>query len=81
MNEIQQKVHARKVQGCINYAMANKSDPFAFNRAMTHVSNGIVGYLKDGSEAFYSATPTVEMRELPDGQTYPATVYHDMKRP
>jgi hypothetical protein len=80
---VQQKIDQRLVEGALNYAAADRSDPFAFNRAMTHIKNGIC---KDG--ATYEAHPTQEMRHLEPGMvfsdgtnTYPVTVYREVKRP
>lgn len=64
------------------YAEADKSDPFAFSRAMTHLKNGIAQYaLKDGSSAFYDAEEAHEIRRLPDGTEYRATIHKNMVRP
>lgn len=68
------------------YALADKSDPFAYNRAMSHLASGISttfrGYGQDADkEAFYSAEEATETRLLPDGREYQATVYRNMVRP
>ena len=66
------------------YADADKSDPFAFSRAMSHMKVGI-GRI-DGSR--YFARATTEQRTLERGMvfsdgsnTYPVTVYRDVQRP
>lgn len=71
----------RMLEGAKNYALADKSDPFAFNRAMTHVGNRIAGRTPNGEDAFYTAEPASETRQLPDGREYQVTVYHNMARP
>lgn len=58
------------------YAFADKSDPFAYSRAVTHIRSGLA--LGDDG---YSAEPTKETRQLPDGTSYQATVYHNVRRP
>lgn len=76
---------ARRVAGARRYAEADRSDPFAFARAMTHLSNGIAAYGKKGEEQFYDAVETQETRVLPaaDGKRveYQATVYTNRVRP
>ena len=73
---------ANFVEAAKRYAEANKSDPFAFNRAMTHHKNGISQYaLKDGRSSFYDAEEDHEIRKLPDGTEYRATVYKNIIRP
>lgn len=71
----------RMLEGAANYAAGDRSDPFAYARAMTHIRTGIVGYTAQGEEAFYAADPAQEIRTLPDGREYSATVYRNMKRP
>lgn len=73
----------RLVEGARNYAMADKSDPFCFARAMTHLNQGVVGYDADGNEAIYTADAATEMRPSPmgDNTNYPVTVYRNVKRP
>ena len=77
------KVRERMERGARNYALADRSDPFAYSRAMSHIDLGIC---TDG--ATYEATPTQEMRKLPDGNAlsngeaeYAVTVYRDVRRP
>lgn len=50
-------------QAAINYAKADRSDPFALRRALTHMNNGVASYraiagegLPAGSSGFYEAT-------------------------
>lgn len=52
------------------YADSDKSDPFAYARAVAHMNNGIAGFKQDGSEAFYSAEEIVTQEVLPDGQKF-----------
>lgn len=75
------KVSPLREGACRRYAMSDKSDPFAFSRAMAHTRNGIAGYNEDGSDAFYDAQPEKETRHTPDGEEYEITVYRSAKRP
>lgn len=80
------------VQGAQRYSQADKSDPFAFRRAMTHIKNGIAGFFFDNNgnrhDAFYNAEEGKEERTLPKGQAfsdgsnkYSVTTYRNMVRP
>jgi len=80
------------LQGARVYAMADRSDPFAFDRAMTHVSLGIadVGFSanNDPSDRFYQAEQIVEERTLHGGVTFSdgskkfsVLGFRNMKRP
>lgn len=54
-----------QIDGALAYARADKSDPFAFNRAISHIKNGIASIRaekgpwgrKAGEDAYYSADP------------------------
>lgn len=50
------------------YAAADRSDPFAYNRAMTHAENGLTRPFFDADhvkhEANYTATEFMEQRRL-----------------
>lgn len=72
---------ARMIEGAKNYAAFDRSDPFSLKRAMLHIRQGIVSVLKDGTDAFYTATPYQEERLLPDGRPYFVTVYRNIARP
>lgn len=52
------------------YAASNKSDPFAYSRAMSHINRGIAQYIvhrgKDDIKPGYAEEVSVT-RELPDG--------------
>ena len=58
------------------FAAADKSDPFTFNRAMTHIKNGLAD-----AEHRYSAVAVQEERTLPDGSKFSVTTYKSMGRP
>ena len=87
MSQVQPDVKAnqrqRYIDGAKKYARANASDPFAFNRCMTHINQGIVGFNEQGEEAIYSAEEALEERPSPmnDGTTYTVTVFRNVKRP
>lgn len=74
MHAVSQYNLAKMTEGARNYAAADRSDPFAFNRAMSHIHNGIAGftYNKDGSrnDAYYKADKIKEKRRVHNGQTF-----------
>lgn len=72
---------SRMIDGAKHYAAADKSDPFALGRAMSHVQSGICGVNQDGSDAMYSADPYQEERITQDGKPYSITVYRNIRRP
>lgn len=72
----QQMIEAAK-----RYAAADKSDPFAFARAMTHLGNGLSGMSQRGEDQFYDADEFREERFLPDGRAYHVTAYRNLRRP
>lgn len=70
------------------YAAADKSDPFVFDRAVTHIKNGIAVNSQDGKPVHYTARQATETRRLAgtatfsDGSTeWQAAVYKDIARP
>lgn len=72
----------RRIEAAYRYAAADRSDPFALNRALTHVENGVAGFFDaNGKETFYNADPYQETRHLPDGREYHVTVYKNVVRP
>jgi hypothetical protein len=86
------RLQQRMIAGAHAYAAADRSDPFAFSRALSHINNGIAGVRTnengDKVDAFYNAKPVVQTRKLPAGQmfsnganTYQVTTYDAMVRP
>lgn len=77
----------RMHQGAVFYAAADRSDPFTYNRVITHTQNGVAGFrfneiTGERQDAFYSAEPYQEDRVHPmTGEHYKMTVYKNMKRP
>ena len=74
----------RMIEGAKRYAAGDKSDPFVFARAMTHIGNSVAGYVERGrdvSEAWYDADQGTETRKLPDGREYEAVVWRNLRRP
>lgn len=65
------------------YAAANKSDPFALRRALSHISSGVAGMrLDDGGNkipATYDAERTMVERTLPSGEKYLVEEYTNIK--
>lgn len=78
----------RFIAAAKRYAAADRSDPFAYNRAMTQIDNGIACSLRDGADAIYDAVESHETRALPAGTTFSdgtsqwsVPVYRNMTRP
>lgn len=85
--EHQAKIWRKLVDGARNYAAADKSDPFAFARAMTPVNNGIaqIAIGEHGEKPLcYEAEQFAETRSYEmDGRTVEYTVpaYKNIARP
>lgn len=60
----------RQIEGAKRYASAMKSDPFAFNRAMSHINNGVCSLTDKGHDAHYDAMISPVTRTLPDGVAF-----------
>ncbi|HAX40276.1 MAG TPA: hypothetical protein DCY10_05320 [Clostridiales bacterium] len=71
----------RMLAGAAAYAAADKSDPFAYARAIAHIKSGVAGVLPNGSDAFYSAEEYPEQRTLEDGTTFNVPAYRNICRP
>ncbi len=60
------------IDAALRYAKADRSDPFARNRVLSHIANGVCTNARstvDGGPLFYDATPTSEKRTyVKDGQ-------------
>jgi len=80
-DEIRARIRLRQIEGAKRYADADRSDPFAFSRAMTHIRAGITRPNNDGQAAEYDAEPFSEQRRTPTGESYTATVYRNVVRP
>jgi hypothetical protein len=86
--DAKQKFDQQLIDGAYAYAAADKSDPFALRRALTHIRVGLCRIRDDGKPAGYNAEPFTEQRNLQDGQTfsdgtdsYRVTVYRNVARP
>lgn len=57
------------IEGAKRYARADRSDPFSFNRAMSHIDKGIcgTGEAEDGRPFYYDAQRTSERQYLEPG--------------
>lgn len=75
------KTELARLEDATNYVLADKSDPFALQRAKAHMRNGVCGFNQQGQDAFYQAEPFQEERVLPDGTPYMTTVYRNRVRP
>ncbi len=88
-----QTIRQKQIEGARLYAKADRSDPFAFSRAMSHINNGLCkAYIKDENRfqeaVLYNAKQAMEIHTLPpghhfsDGSTeYQVTVYREVTRP
>jgi hypothetical protein len=80
---------AEMTAGALRYAAAEKSDPFAFARAMTHINNGIAQFTVNRenqrpSDGYYDAEPIkVDAFYVMNGETihYKRTEYKNIARP
>lgn len=76
-----QKFIQRMRDGAKLYAKADRSDPFAYARAITHILSDICGYNEKGEEAFYNALEYPETRKTEWGEKYIVPAYRNMVRP
>lgn len=74
-------VHHTQIEAARRYAAADKSDPFAFNRAMTHLKNGLASFDSKGSPCGYDATEINVTRVTTTGVEYSAVDYGSRHRP
>jgi hypothetical protein len=94
LNTYHAEIQAYLTNEALHYAHADRSDPFAFSRALTHLKSGIASYRPDIDDdrrlvlSSYSASPAQETRKLPEGKKfsdgtteYRVTTYRNMKRP
>lgn len=90
MSDAVAKHRERMLDGAARYAAGDKSDPFAYGRALAHIVQGICDarcepskeYVRElGETCYYDAKETVEKRVTADGKEFFATVYHNMVRP
>lgn len=77
-----------QLEAARRYAEADKSDPFAFARAKTHIRNGIATFNVNDDDARYDATEATETVHLPEGQqfsngdtSFERVVYRNRRRP
>lgn len=91
--EIKARTRARMIDGAKKYALADRTDPFAFRRMVTHIDNGVAsvhrGLNKDydlaAGPAFYNAETYREPRKIvgSDGQeqVFDIMVFRNVVRP
>jgi hypothetical protein len=75
------KTMQMRIEAAKRYAAADRTDPWAFSRAMTHMANGIAGFTEKGEDAFYSADDYIETKVTLAGSEYPVVVYRNIVRP
>lgn len=67
-NVFKQALYERRREAAIRYSRTDKSDPFAFSRAVSHINGGVVSTRTDRING-----KAVETHCLYDADTYPAT--------
>lgn len=91
--EIKARARARMIEGAKKYALADRTDPFAMDRMVAHIDNGVASVHRPANEeydlasgpAFYSADTYREAHKIvgSDGseQTYDLMVFRNVVRP
>ena len=74
------------IEAAKRYAASEKSDPFAYSRALTHLQSGVATFgNNNGAKGYYDAEMYMEPRaiQMPNGQTleWQAEVYRNVVRP
>ena len=85
MSTVTRKLHARIHEAALRYAASDKSDPFAYARAVSHAKHGVSSASNAQQKpAYYDAEETIEHREYShEGRTVKYTVpaYINVVRP
>lgn len=71
LNTFNQALTDRRREASIRFSRTDKSDPFTFNRAMSHIHSGVVGFRQDKING-----KSVVTHCLYDADTFPST--HDI---
>ena len=82
--QTKQNLGRRLIDGARHYAAADRSDPFALDRAMTHIRVGICAPLPSGESAAYHADEYSEERSYEMGGVtvrYRVPAYKNLQRP
>lgn len=82
LSTVNDNVRRRAIEAAQRFASADKSDPFTFDRMITHLEVGI-GWDHSGqgkSLHCYDAEKSSEERETPLGDKYHATVFRNLTR-
>ena len=81
LDNIDTNRNRRLIDGAKAFAAADKSDPFTYNRCISHINNGVAGgFDSNGNNLSYDATTGKERRQLPDGTEYDVPAYTNIKR-
>ena len=85
MSNVLNKLDTRMLAAAERYARADKSDPFTYNRILSHIENGVAS-VNNGKDkhGYYDAEEYAEHREYQhEGRTVKYTVpaFKDMVRP
>lgn len=89
-----ERTKRRMRDGAKLYAASDRSDPFAYARALTHIENGVASPSRPGNQeyaipqgvpAYYSAESHLEERKIVAGNgrdvTAHVVVYRNVQRP
>lgn len=72
-------------QAAYDYAQFDRTDPFSYSRAISHINNGLCDRVQRGDElvdAHYKAEPTAEKHILPaTGEEYNVLRHKNVSRP
>ena len=75
-------IHRTVIDGAKRWAEANKSDPFAFNTAISMCVSGVSTLTTpDGKPGYYDAEPGTEQRKDQKGQDYRVASFKNLARP
>lgn len=90
-NTTEQRKIARMMDGARMYAKADRTDPFAYARAVTHIKCGVATVIRGehnkemdldrAATAFYNADSYVYDREIAGIGNVPTVGYRNMVRP
>lgn len=73
--------NARLRAGALRFAAAEKSDPFALRRALSHIASGICGPTDEGKDGHYDADEVAEEAVTVTGSTFTKPAYRNIGRP
>ena len=78
-DEVNERNVARMSEGAKNYALADKSDPFAYNRAMSHIAFGLCTPCDPPDMLWYDTPPHGKQRVTKIGPPAGTASHYDAK--